>query len=54
MSIANVESTVDEEFVLDMRVMETMAPLMVDCDTSDGCGSTCETSACTSGTASPA
>lgn len=39
----------DEEFLLDVRVVEADSPLMIDlCDTSDNCGSTCSTSACNS------
>lgn len=37
----------EDEFVLDMRVVESTTPLVIMmCDTSDGCGSTCGTSAC--------
>jgi FxLD family lantipeptide len=38
----------DDEFaLLDMRVVEAVTPIVVMmCDTSDGCGSTCSTSAC--------
>ncbi|WP_106398921.1 FxLD family lanthipeptide [Actinocorallia populi] len=43
----------DDDFVLDMRVVETLTPLMGNCSTSDGCGSTCQTSACNSGVANP-
>jgi FxLD family lantipeptide len=39
----------DGEFELDLRVVESTAPIVaVDCDTSDGCGNTCQTSACSS------
>lgn len=39
----------DDEFVLDMRVIESATPLVVMmCDTSDNCGSTCSGSACSS------
>ncbi|WP_103349781.1 FxLD family lanthipeptide [Amycolatopsis sp. CA-128772] len=38
----------DAEFELDMRVVESTTKLVIMmCDTSDGCGSTCSTSACT-------
>ena len=37
----------DAEFELDVRVVESTTRLvMMTCDTSDGCGSTCSTSAC--------
>jgi FxLD family lantipeptide len=37
----------DEDFVLDMRVIESTTPLVIMmCSTSDGCGSSCSTSAC--------
>ncbi len=38
----------DAEFEFDMRVVESTTRIAVlSCDTSDGCGSTCNTSACT-------
>jgi FxLD family lantipeptide len=38
----------DSEFEFDMRVVESMSKIAtMSCDTSDGCGSTCNTSACT-------
>jgi FxLD family lantipeptide len=38
----------DAEFELDLRVVESTTKLVITmCDTSDGCGSTCSTSACT-------
>ncbi|WP_052423770.1 FxLD family lanthipeptide [Nonomuraea candida] len=45
----------DDEFELDMRVVEATTPLirMEDCDTSDGCGNTCSTSACTTSSNDP-
>lgn len=45
---AESENLVDDaEFELDMRVVESTTRLVVMmCDTSDGCGSTCSTSAC--------
>jgi FxLD family lantipeptide len=37
----------DDEFELDLRVIESAAPqVIMMCDTSDNCGSTCSTSAC--------
>jgi FxLD family lantipeptide len=49
------DSTVDDaEFELDMRVMESTTKLVImTCDTSDGCGSTCSTSACSTGSNDP-
>lgn len=44
----------DAEFELDMRVVEsTTRLLMMTCDTSDGCGTTCSTSACSTGSNDP-
>lgn len=44
----------DDEFTLDMRVIEAVTPLVtMMCDTSDGCGSTCENSACATGSNDP-
>ncbi len=43
----------DDEFVLDMRVVETLTPRLADCDTGDGCGSSCQTTACNTGSADP-
>lgn len=45
-----VEQRVDDsEFELDLRVVESTTRIMtMMCDTSDGCGSTCGTSACSS------
>ena len=43
-----------EEFVLDMRVVESTTPLVtMMCSTSDGCGSTCSTSACSTSSNDP-
>jgi FxLD family lantipeptide len=44
------DSTVDDaEFELDLRVVESTTRLVIAmCDTSDGCGNTCSTSACSS------
>jgi FxLD family lantipeptide len=39
----------DDEFELDMRVVEATTPIVeMMCNTNDGCGSTCSTSACNS------
>lgn len=44
----------DGEFELDMRVVESTTRLVtMSCDTSDGCGDTCNTSACASGSNDP-
>lgn len=44
----------EEEFVLDMRVVEATTPLVtMMCSTSDGCGSTCSTSACNTSSNDP-
>ncbi|MEU8266400.1 FxLD family lanthipeptide [Sphaerisporangium sp. NPDC049002] len=44
----------DEEFELDMRVVEATTPLVIMmCDTNDGCGSTCGTSACSTSSNDP-
>jgi len=44
----------DAEFELDMRVVESTTRLVIMmCDTSDGCGSTCSTSACSTGSNDP-
>ncbi|URM97384.1 FxLD family lanthipeptide [Actinomadura madurae] len=48
-------SVSEDEFVLDMRVIETTTPLVtMMCSTSDGCGSTCSTSACSTSSNDPA
>ena len=45
----------DEDFVLDMRVVELTTPLVqTRCSTSDGCGSSCSTSACATSSYDPA
>jgi len=42
------------EFTLDLRVTRTVPlPSASDCDTSDGCGSTCQTSACSTASMDP-
>jgi FxLD family lantipeptide len=44
----------EEEFVLDMSVVESTTPLVtMMCSTSDGCGSTCGTSACSTSSNDP-
>jgi FxLD family lantipeptide len=44
----------DWEFDLDMRVVEATTPLTIMmCDTSDNCGSTCGTSACSTSSLDP-
>lgn len=44
----------DDDFVLDMRVVESATPLVIMmCSTSDGCGSSCSTSACTTRASDP-
>lgn len=51
----DAETVTDEDFVLDMRVIEATTPLVVmACSTSDGCGSTCSTSACNTSSYDPA
>jgi FxLD family lantipeptide len=49
------DSAVDDgEFELDMRVVESTTRLVIMmCDTSDGCGNTCSTSACSTGSNNP-
>ncbi|MFK3984450.1 FxLD family lanthipeptide [Micromonospora sp. NPDC050397] len=49
------EDVRDDDFVLDMRVIEATTPLVIMmCSTSDGCGSTCSTSACSTSSYDPA
>lgn len=49
------EFLTEEDFQLDMRVVESTTPLVtMMCSTSDGCGSTCSTSACSSRSNDPA
>ena len=47
---STVDTTIDDsEFELDLRVVEsTTRVVTMLCDTSDGCGNTCSTSACSS------
>ncbi|WP_328468793.1 FxLD family lanthipeptide [Actinoplanes sp. NBC_00393] len=48
------EPVTDDDFELDMRVVELTTTLMQGrCDTNDGCGSTCSTSACSTGSYDP-
>lgn len=48
------DAVTDDDFVLDMRVIESTTPLVtMMCDTSDNCGSTCENSACITGSNDP-
>ncbi|MEV6527455.1 FxLD family lanthipeptide [Longispora sp. NPDC051575] len=50
-----VDALTDEDFVLDMRVIERATPLAeMMCTTGDGCGSTCAKSACVTGSYDPA
>lgn len=49
-----VDAAPEEEFELDMRVVEATTPLVIMmCDTSDGCGTTCSTSACSTSSNDP-
>jgi FxLD family lantipeptide len=44
----------DDEFELDLRVVESAGPLAImTCDTSDNCGSTCSTTACNTSSNDP-
>jgi FxLD family lantipeptide len=44
----------DDDFVLDLRIIESAEPIaQLRCDTSDGCGQTCNGSACSSYTNNP-
>ncbi len=49
------DSAVDDaEFELDMRVVDSTTRLVIMmCDTSNGCGSTCSTSACSTSSNDP-
>ena len=43
-----------DEFELDLRVVESAAPLAIMmCDTSDNCGTTCSTTACNTSSNDP-
>lgn len=47
-------AALEDEFTLDMRVVESTTPLVeMMCSTSDGCGSTCSTSACSTSSNDP-
>ncbi|WP_244295916.1 FxLD family lanthipeptide [Micromonospora orduensis] len=51
----DAEVVTDDDFVLDMRVVEATTPLVtMACSTSDGCGSSCGTSACATSSYDPA
>jgi FxLD family lantipeptide len=51
---AAAEAVTDDDFELDMRVVEATTPLVVMmCNTSNGCGSTCSTSACSTSSDDP-
>ena len=51
---ASTEAVTDDDFELDMRVVEATTPLEVFmCNTNDGCGSTCSTSACSTSSYDP-
>jgi FxLD family lantipeptide len=54
-TVASADAAVDDaEFELDMRVVESTTKLVIMmCDTSDGCGNTCNTSACSTGSNDP-
>lgn len=54
--LENIHSAaVEDDFVLDMRVIEAATPMVeMMCSTSDGCGSTCSTSACSTSSYDPA
>ena len=44
----------DAEFELDLRVVESTTKIVTTmCDTSDGCGNTCNTSACSTNSNDP-
>lgn len=52
---AAAEAVTDDDFELDMRVVEAATPLVIMmCSTSDGCGNTCNTSACSTSSYDPA
>lgn len=52
--VDDVEGGFEEEFDLDLRVIEASYPIAkLLCDTSDGCGSTCSGSACNSNANNP-
>lgn len=50
----DAEAVTDDDFKLDMRVVEATTPLEVFmCNTNDGCGSTCSGSACATSSYDP-
>jgi FxLD family lantipeptide len=50
----DAEVVTDDDFELDMRVVEATTPLTIFmCNTNDGCGSTCSTSACSTSSYDP-
>jgi FxLD family lantipeptide len=52
---ADPAAGIDDDWVLDMRVVEATTPLVeMMCNTNDGCGSTCSTSACNTSSNDPA
>ncbi|WP_216217356.1 FxLD family lanthipeptide [Amycolatopsis aidingensis] len=54
-SAARSAASPDGDFTLDFQVIEAAYPLAkLSCDTSDGCGQTCSTSACNSQANNPA
>ena len=49
LTAAPASGLADDEFELDLTIIESPAPLAdMACDTSDTCGSTCDTTACSS------
>ncbi|GAA1772052.1 FxLD family lanthipeptide [Nonomuraea bangladeshensis] len=52
--VQNPTDVADEEWTLDMRVVEATTPLVIMmCGTDDGCGSTCSGSACNTSSNDP-
>ncbi|GAB7048477.1 FxLD family lanthipeptide [Catenuloplanes indicus] len=53
-ALAEGDALTDDDFVLDMTVVESTTPLVtLMCSTSDGCGNSCSTSACTTKASEP-
>ncbi|GAB3162148.1 hypothetical protein GCM10027059_14170 [Myceligenerans halotolerans] len=53
-AVDTAPAMIEDDFELDLRVIESTIPLVTMlCDTGDGCGSTCEKSACTTNAAQP-
>lgn len=49
-----VDDVADDEFELDLTVIESTTPLVtMMCSTNDNCGSTCQKSACVTSSAQP-